>query len=628
MTGLDFLKERLKEAELEKNSDPFYRHVWRYAGGISSAERKELLQMAHSLNSIDPVAQMRYLLMRGMFTLYYSVFDESQAILNRAREGFLALNDAGGLLAVNALSSTCYRSVGQLDKAQETINSALSLAPEIHSGSVYAFFVTVSYYQAGELNVTLKNYEKSIELFKRGMEFTGSNPELKGRLLSGMGGVWMQLKELEKALACYTDALEALEHHHNPLLESKILADIGNYYLQTGNTDIALEHLEKSLSIRLKHNYINPAITSYIQLAELYFAKNETAKAIAYGEKAAGEAEKLNVIIKLFEVHAVLSKIYESTGRHDKALEHFKKFHHYREEVHNQEVMRKVEQLNSRHKVERMEQEKEIFRLRNVELKSALDEIRESIRYAQRIQDAILPPKSFFKKYFPESFIVYQPRDIVAGDFYWMSVQGKTILLAACDCTGHGVPGAMVSVVCHNALNRVVNEFKKTVPGEILDKACDLVIGTFSSSPEGEEHHLYNESGVKDGMDVALCAIEDDTLLFSGANNPLWIVRGGELIELKADKQPVGKFIERKKFGTTRFELQRGDCVYLFSDGFSDQFGGGKGKKFSSARLKNLLLQIGSERPEKQEEIVLQAFAQWKGALEQIDDVMLIGIRF
>jgi tetratricopeptide (TPR) repeat protein len=261
-------------------------------------------------------------------------------------------------------------------------------------------------------------------------------------------------------------------------------------------------------------------------------------------------------------------------------------------------------------------------------------EIVDSITYAKRLQEAILPPEKLVKQHFPESFILYLPKAIVAGDFYWMEAVGKKVFIAAADCTGHGVPGAMVSVVCCNALNRAVKEFGLTDPGRILDKVRELVLETFEKS--GEE--------VKDGMDISLLSSEfgvvssetgtspNSTLRtpnfsWAGANNPLWYVSGNEIMQIKADKQPVGKQENAKDFTTHRLQVPAGGMVYLFTDGFADQFGGPKGKKFRYKQLEEVLLSIVALPANDQKQKLETAFADWKGDLEQIDDVCIIGIR-
>jgi serine phosphatase RsbU (regulator of sigma subunit) len=244
-------------------------------------------------------------------------------------------------------------------------------------------------------------------------------------------------------------------------------------------------------------------------------------------------------------------------------------------------------------------------------------EIVDSINYAKRLQQAILPPVKLIKDHLPESFIVYKPKDIVAGDFYWFEKRNDHLLFAAADCTGHGVPGAMVSVICNNGLNRSVREYGLLDPGKILDRTREIVIQEFEKS----------ETEVKDGMDISLCSLKGKTLSWAGANNPLWIIRGNELIEFKPDKQPIGQYADLKQFKTHQAELQKGDTLYMFTDGYPDQFGGEKGKKFKSTKMKQLFLGIRDKNLEQQKEIIEATFEKWKNNYEQVDDVCVFGIR-
>jgi serine phosphatase RsbU (regulator of sigma subunit) len=250
-------------------------------------------------------------------------------------------------------------------------------------------------------------------------------------------------------------------------------------------------------------------------------------------------------------------------------------------------------------------------------------DITDSIAYAKRIQDATLPPKELKYKLFPEAFVLFKPKDIVSGDFYWFAETEEHKFIAAADCTGHGVPGAMVSVVCSNALNRAIKEFKLREPGKILDKVRDLVLDSFTSS---------ENSHVKDGMDISLCCLPKQIsgkidLKWAGANNPFWLIKNGTLQEITATKQPIGATENPTPFVTHNVECAPGDVFYLFSDGYADQFGGPKGKKLKYKQMLDYILSIQDKTMLAQEKFLDERFEEWKGQLAQIDDVLVIGVK-
>jgi serine phosphatase RsbU (regulator of sigma subunit)/ligand-binding sensor domain-containing protein len=246
----------------------------------------------------------------------------------------------------------------------------------------------------------------------------------------------------------------------------------------------------------------------------------------------------------------------------------------------------------------------------------------ESIEYAKRIQTAILPPQKLVRSYLPASFIIYQPKDIVAGDFYWMETlrhqNEDWIAFAAADCTGHGVPGALMSVLCHNGLNRSVKEHGLFYPNEILNKTREIVINEL-----GDDDNVIN-----DGMDISLCVLRQNKLYWSGANNPLWIVRNKEVIEYKGDKQPVGRFQKAFPFSLSEIILEKDDLIFIATDGFADQFGGPFGKKYKSLALKQLLMDNQKKDIQEIRKVLMRSFEIWKGKLEQVDDVCLIGFKY
>lgn len=258
-----------------------------------------------------------------------------------------------------------------------------------------------------------------------------------------------------------------------------------------------------------------------------------------------------------------------------------------------------------------------------LEIKEKNKKIIDSIHYAYRIQNAILPPIKKINNYFPESFILFKPKDIVSGDFFWINEDNDKVFVAAVDCTGHGVPGAFMSLIGHNILNKAIHQQNLTKPSEILDFLNLEVKNSLQSIDEA-----FN---VVDGMDLALCAFNknSDSIEFAGAYNPLYIVRDKKIMEFEGDLIPIGEKLNNpsKKYTNHTIKLEKNDVLYLFSDGFPDQFGGPKRIKFFKRNFRKLLTGIHSFEMNKQKEELDEVFEEWKGDHEQIDDVIVIGIK-
>ena len=257
------------------------------------------------------------------------------------------------------------------------------------------------------------------------------------------------------------------------------------------------------------------------------------------------------------------------------------------------------------------------------EIEQQKKHITDSIYYARRIQNAILPPLEYVQELLPNSFIFYKPKDIVSGDFYWFMKKEDKIMFAAVDCTGHGVPGAFMSIVGNNQLNYSVNVRGARKPAEILDALNRGVTDTLRQS--------RGKTSVKDGMDISLCVFDakKSKLQFAAAYRPLVLIRDSEIIEIKGDKFPIGAFVdeELKTFENHEMDVKKGDMIYMFSDGYPDQFGGENGSKFLIKKFRQLLLDIHKKPIEEQRVTLEEAFFEWKGSLEQVDDILVIGVR-
>ena len=256
----------------------------------------------------------------------------------------------------------------------------------------------------------------------------------------------------------------------------------------------------------------------------------------------------------------------------------------------------------------------------NLLLKKKNEEILDSIKYAKRIQEAILPSDAYFKQNLIDSFVLYKPKDIVSGDFYWMERVEDKVLFAAVDCTGHGVPGAFMSILGDNGLKKIVLERKILKPSEILHELTEHIIHSTNAGVD-----------VKDGMDIAMCCLDMKTkiLEYSGAYNPLYLLRDNTIQIIKATKRPIGRF-KRKAipdFENHTIQLETNDLVYIFSDGYADQFGGPNKFKFTYNRLRDILLENCNKSMPEQKQVLEQAYEDWKKEEEQLDDICFIGVR-
>lgn len=260
-------------------------------------------------------------------------------------------------------------------------------------------------------------------------------------------------------------------------------------------------------------------------------------------------------------------------------------------------------------------------KIRTSELEQKNRDILDNLHYARRIQSAILPETKQIFNALKDAFILYLPKDIVSGDFYTFSFRNEKVILAAADCTGHGVTGAFMSMIGSSQLNQIVNERGITQPAKILNHLNTGIVEALKQNP----------TEVNDGMDIALCSLDLTTkkLEYAGANRPLWLIRDSEWNEIKPDKLAIGGFRLKEDMSFTNHELQlhKGDIIYLFSDGYADQFGGEDGKKMLSKRFRDKLFSMQSMIMREQEKELLSYFNNWKGTHDQVDDVLVIGIR-
>lgn len=617
---------------------------------------------------------------QAMSHIYFGYLAEDRSDFDSARVSYRIANGIFKKLGNKNWQAETLKLFGEVEKYQGNLTEALNYyiqALDLYESVSDEKGVASVYYSLGGLYMDMGRNDKALESYKKGLELDkrlGRDVDMANEL-TAIGIIYDKTKRFKEAKEKYAEAKKIYEKHHHDNGLSNLYTWMAITAYNEKDTKTSLEYFEQSLHLYEKINNINGLMYVYNNIGSIYGEIGQTEKAIEWQTKSLEMSLKYGVVDNIRYAYEMLSLSYAQKGDYKKAYEYHRNFFRFKDSMMNESTSKQLAELDK--KFESAKKDKELLQKdaalvkqsaetekqttqRNyfilgflmmlilvvfvfrgyrqkqkaneiiaeqkheVEIQKNLieekqKEIVDSISYAKRLQQAILPPMSFVKQHLPQSFILYKPKDIVAGDFYWMEKIGDKLFLAAADCTGHGVPGAMVSVVCSNALNRTVKEFNIQEPGKILDKVRDLVIETFEKS----------ESEVKDGMDISLCSLDlkNKSMVWAGANNALWIIRKGELIEYKANKQPIGKTEAPTPFTTHKIQLEVDDLLYLFSDGYADQFGGGKGKKFKYKQFLELLIKIHQQPLEEQKQTIDTTIENWKGKLEQVDDILVIGIR-
>lgn len=540
----------------------------------------------------------------------------------------------------------------------------------------------------GNIGIIYKNqqdYDRAIDYYDRCLKIQKELDDKVGvaGTLINLGMSYSLKNDLDKAVDYYEQGLKIYTEINNTRGMAITMNNMGIIYHDKKEFDKALEYHTRGLKLQEELGNKKGISASLNNISLVYQQKNDHPKAIEFARKSLDLANEAQAPIEIKDASNTLYNSYRKLGKHKEALEMFEIFVSTRDtlesEENEKEVIRQeykynyekqttadsvvnakqneiknaqIAQQNAEIKATRTQQyflfgglalvlvfaffmynrfkvtqkQKHIIEAQEKETKEQKHiieekhkEITDSINYAKRIQEAILPSRSSLVENLKTGFVLYKPKDIVAGDFYWLEKYQDKIFFAAADCTGHGVPGAMVSVVCSNALTKALLEEGITETGKLLDKTRELVIEKFSKS----------EENVKDGMDISICRLDmvNMKLEWSGANNPLWIVRNGELTEIKPDKQPIGNYADPKPFTTHTVDLQRNDSIYIFTDGFQDQFGGEKKKKFKASQMKEIISGFQELSMDEQKNRLNMEFEKWRGNLEQIDDVCVIGVK-
>ena len=518
----------------------------------------------------------------------------------------------------------------------------------------------------GAIHLQQQNYEKAMSYFKGALKH--GDQITKGDSYANLSRLYLEMEGYAGAKSSAKNALKLGLENEDQYVQSTAYDVLGTIELKRGNFRSAESYLHKAIDLKLHLDDQQGLAISYVDLAKSKRATGQPDSAAYYSILAFNLANSIGAKEEIKNAAYLYSKILANKGLYDSAFYYQNQYIQLNTELFDQKVSKKMAEMEAsiaikenNQRITMLEHEKEFaeketrlylitgivgilllsitvffvfnrYRFKkkshdklaatNAIIEHQNTEILQSIRYAKRLQEAILPEKELIQRVFPKSFVSYLPKDIVAGDFYWFEETTSGYLLACCDCTGHGVPGAMVSIVCSNAMNRAVREMKRTIPGELLDETRKLVVENFNQHT--------SESQVKDGMDVGLLAFSHDltSIQFAGAHHSLWILRpdAEDFETVKGNKAPVGKFDRYEPFSTHTLSLKTGDRLYLFTDGFADQFGGNEGKKMKTPTVRQYILSIRHESLVHQQQLLEDFFARWKGSEDQVDDVCFMGV--
>jgi tetratricopeptide (TPR) repeat protein len=650
---------------------------------------EEALAFAGLIHDVSSIGKANMVLGAGYYA--QSNYVKALKACEKAEEVFRETGNKADLGVVLNTMGVIYKNWGDYQKAidyyQKNLNLQESIGDTIQMGRAYANIGNVYFYVGIDLDKALYNYDKSMKFFEIKKQFN-----LHAQQLNSMGLVYKEKKDYGEALIYFKRALKSFkEQNYKPGIASAQV-NIGNVYLEGGNFSDALLYCKEALRINQETANNKEVASNYRDLGRIYYKWGKYSEAFQYFNMSLKINKELGHKKEVYELYRNISEVYEKQGVYKTALDNFKKYNELKDSTISEGYLNQISELATKYETDRKDKEliiqkseldkkkaeaaqnkaeiekKDIENRRqrlliysfilglaivfvfsiilykqfrekkkanilleeqNIEIKHQRDqifiqkqEITDSIHYARRIQTAILPPDRILEKNLAEHFILYRPRDIVSGDYYWMTESGNNTIVLAADCTGHGVPGAFMSMLGVSFLNEIVIKQGVTKPSSILNELRRNIVDAL--------HQTGKEGEAQDGMDIAVVTIDHKTMKaeYSGAYNPLYLIRNKVLIEYEADRMPIGIHLKgATDFTNYEFDLQNGDSLYIFSDGYVDQFGGDKSKKFMAKRLKDLLISINNEPLPKQAKLLNSTLEKWMGNIEQIDDILVIGLK-
>ncbi|MBU8893680.1 MAG: tetratricopeptide repeat protein [Bacteroidales bacterium] len=625
--------------------------------------KKYLDQALEIVNKLDnDFLKSKVMLKYGNFYNITGDFENAINYMTRAKEICERENYYKGVGSAYINLGNTYEKLGKYNEAMDCLIKALS----IYETTDDSLGIAKTYLNLGLLYFRQGDYSKSMELYNKSLVIREKINDKAGiaLLYNNMAIVNYYTEDYDNVRNYFESAYEIyveLGYLRQQLMALSNLAEILNIL---GQKEKALKSYFKILELETELGQKGEQSKTQMLIGDLYKSKGDMKNAKKHLSLGLDIAKEVGALAEIGDVYNLLSQIYKTEFKYKEALEYHELFFAINDSLFNTEKSRQIQEIETRYETKKKEQQiknlenektikdlqikkqkhfsifllsgfvsilifllilfyqiKKIRRAKDL-LAFQKKQITDSIEYASRIQTAVLPPGEYISKLIPEHFILYKPRDIVSGDFYWITHKDEKIVIAAVDCTGHGVPGAFMSMLGFAFLNEIVNKNTELKASTILNQLRDYVKESL--------HQTGKDDETKDGMDIALCIIDPENLRlqYSGAYNPLYLIRNDNFISLKADRMPIGiHIIEKESFTNHEIDIQTGDVVYIFTDGYIDQFGGPDVRKFKLLPFKEMLIRIKDMPMDEQKKVLEDEFYKWKGNYEQIDDVLVMGIR-
>jgi serine phosphatase RsbU (regulator of sigma subunit) len=638
-----FIKEGLKVAATQGREIQFLENIARIFeknGDYFQAIDYYTLELK-SADSKNNIAKKAYIY-RQIGNIYHNLGDFGKAIDNHFKclQESEQINDSSEMAAA-------YNNIGEVYSWQDDLPKALeyyskSLAIDEKRNNLNG--ISGDYNNLGNVQENLINYDTALIFYRKSLDIsrTSGNQNYLALAYNNLANIYNKTGLMDSALFYYQSALNAYEKLGDKVKLAEVFLSIAKFHGSNYDNRKAEEYFKKAFELSREIKSSEIFMDAAFGLSEIYAKLGDFKNAYDYhvlykrAENVVKDEHTQKTINQREMKYLLENRIAEELAekKRQRIRTAFYLFaltfmiilaiviygSYRRKRRDNVLLAQQKEEIEAQR--DEIEAQRDQVTLQRDQIQKQKEEITDSILYARRIQNAVLPPEDFRNTILPEHFILNKPRDIVSGDFYWMGTKDDKIIAVAADCTGHGVPGAFMSMLGVSFLNEIVNKTDVIEPGQILNILRENIIRAL--------HQTGKEGENKDGMDISLSVIDyiKGEVKFAGAYNPLYVLRQNEVLEVKADRMPIGIYLEKNdKFQTQIMPFQKGDTLYMLSDGYVDQFGGPEGKKLKAKPFKDLLLTLQGLTMEQQKMRLDEFNKKWMEGYVQIDDILVVGIR-